>query len=187
MVNVFLIYCFLIVDFFTIYALSSHLIKAKMVIVYFSFIFSVLVIFWMQTGLITPWFWLLTKLLSHLRCSVRGRRWRKREPSWSDFYWEQMICGKRALPVENQYPHNNFLAAQVFHVRCYCISNFAHNTSHKITSHWPSHIFCCLVPLYSLLFGSGKIVLTCSDFLLFCLSSVASFSYSEQRRNKSHI
>lgn len=37
MVNVFLIYYFLIVDFVTIYALSSHLIKARMVIVYVCF------------------------------------------------------------------------------------------------------------------------------------------------------
>lgn len=74
MVNVFLIYYFLIVDFVTIYALSSHLITAGIVIMYFAFIFSALVIFWMQAGLITPCFWLLTKLLSHLRCSVHGRR-----------------------------------------------------------------------------------------------------------------
>lgn len=53
-----------------------------------------------------------------------------------------------------------------------------------MTSHWPGHIFCCLLTLYLLLFGSGEIVLTCSHFPLFCLSPVASFSYPEQHRNK---
>lgn len=67
------------------------------------------------------------------------------------------------------------------------MSNFVCNTSHKITSHWPSHVFYCLLPLYSLLFGSGEIILTCSHFPFFCLCPIASFSYPEQHRNKSVI
>ncbi|KAM6398691.1 calcium-responsive transcription factor isoform 2-T4 [Pluvialis apricaria] len=40
-----------------------------------------LVIFCMQTGVATCSSWLLTKLLSHLRCFVHGRKWRKWKPS----------------------------------------------------------------------------------------------------------
>lgn len=85
---------FFIADLGAIYALSSHIIKAKMV--------TMFICFYLQCAgylLNGNWYnnssWLLTKLLPHLRFCT----WKEMEVrNFLISYWEE-ICGMRVLPV----------------------------------------------------------------------------------------